>query len=73
LDGPLNSQIFGEAGLLGASLLSLYFGGAGWPVVLSSLGEIGILMGKAHKMYYLQYGLMVDESTGWDIYGYTNF
>lgn len=37
---------------------------------IAALGYPGYLMGLAHTSHYYLYGLMVDEATGWDIYGY---
>ncbi len=71
MDGPVDAEI----GLLGAALAfqvitGAFSGGLGWLSVLGSLGGIGYQMGLAHTTHYYQYGLMVNESTGWDIYGY---
>lgn len=40
---------------------------------VAALGYPGYLMAKAHTSHYYLYGLMVDEATGWDIYGYDDF
>jgi len=37
------------------------------------LASSGYLMGLAHTSHYYPYGLMANETTGWDIYGYDDF
>ena len=44
--------------------------GAGWFSIAASLGLAGYNMGLAHTTTYYHYGLMVNETTGWDIHGY---
>lgn len=67
MDGPVDAQMAGVgAGFLASKLIP----GAGWVNIASELGKSGYYMGLCHKTLYYQYGLMVDETTGWDIYGY---
>ncbi len=69
MDGPLDLEI----GMAAAALAGQLTNGATWISAAATLGVLGDKMIKCHLGYYYQYGLMVDEETGWDIYGYTNY
>jgi hypothetical protein len=69
MDGPLDLEI--QAMLL--TLAPLLASGISWGGVFLSLGGALQPAVKCHMSYYYFYGLMVDEETGWDIYGYTDF
>jgi hypothetical protein len=73
MDGPLDFQIIVSPVNIAGQLIDGLASGSGWLSVFTSLGATGVLMGKCHTTYYYHYGLMVDETTGWDIYGYDNF
>ena len=66
MDGPSDFDL----GVTAASIPIMFALGAGWLTVAESLGHAGYQMGLAQVTLYYQYGLMVDEGTGWDIYGY---
>ncbi|WP_146405989.1 lipase family protein [Allorhodopirellula heiligendammensis] len=67
MDGPVDAQLAGVGIVFLASKL---IPGAGWVNVASELGASAYYMGLSHTTLYYQHGLMVDESTGWDIHGY---
>jgi len=66
MDGPVDSAM----ALYSFGALAGLLTGAGWFSIAASLGRAGYHMGLAHTTLYYQYGLMVNESTGWDIHGY---
>ena len=69
MDGPLDLKV----GFYGVGLSVQLASGAGWAIASASLGVLSYLMGLCHVTHYYHYGLMVDEATGWDIYGYEQF
>ena len=69
MDGPLDVKV----GYLAAILTTQLASGVGWLTASANMGALGYLMGLCHVTHYYHYGLMVDETTGWDIYGYDNF
>lgn len=69
MDGSLDLDIGIPATWIAAQRAS----GVGWPAVLINLGVLGYKMGLCHITKYYHYGLMFDENTGWDIYGYEDF
>ncbi len=66
MDGPLDLEMAQYTVSTLVGLLS----GAGWLSIAASLGRAGYTMGLAHMTVYYHYGLMVDETTGWNIHGY---
>ncbi|KLU03234.1 Phospholipase A1 [Rhodopirellula islandica] len=66
MDGPIDLEVAIQTGILTAQLVS----GVGWGTIFLNMGKLGYKMGIAHTTLYYQYGLMFDENTGWDIYGY---
>ncbi len=66
MDGPLDFEIGTSIVLLAQALVP----GAGWAGVAVNLGAALYYMGLSHTAVYYQYGMMVNEDTGWDIYGY---
>jgi hypothetical protein len=69
MDGPLDLEI--QAYL--ATLLPHLALGMSWGAIFLAFGGTLQPAVKCHTSYYYFYGLMVDEETGWDIYGYTQF
>jgi|GEM_PF-1838380 len=67
MDGPIDLEIAIGATFLTVKLAS----GTGWMATFASLGYLGYKMGLAHTTHYYLYGLLVNEQTGWDVYGYT--
>ena len=61
MDGPLDFEI-NTALFVGAVTANPL----GWA---AAMGSAHPLMGLAHTTPYYQYGLMVNETSGWDIYG----
>jgi len=66
MDGPLDLEVT----LLSIALAAELASGVGWAAVLANGGQVMYYMGLAHTTQYYLYGLMVNETTGWDIYGY---
>jgi hypothetical protein len=66
MDGPDDWDLAVSSLGLAAKVAS----GAGIASIIFDLGSIGYTMGLAHTTLYYQYGVFVDEATGWDIYGY---
>ena len=66
MDGPKDFEVAWMAGVLVGQLAS----GLSIPAVILNLGGIGVTMGLCHTGLYYHWGVMVDTSRGWDIYGY---
>jgi len=66
MDGPVDWDLALSSLGFAAKVAS----GAGIASIIFDLGSIGYTMGLAHTTLYYQYGVFVDETTGWDIYGY---
>jgi hypothetical protein len=66
MDGPYDLEIIAARTLLAASWLA----GLGWVATLGTSGANWARMVQCHFNTHVQYGLMINEDTGWDIYGY---
>ena len=66
MDGPYNVEIVAARTLLVASWLA----GLGWVATFGTSEANWTRMVQCHFNTHVQYGLMVNEDTGWDIYGY---
>jgi hypothetical protein len=66
MDGPLDGEMAFALAYAGTQIAS----GIGILSAITGMGAVGYVMIEAHTRPFVFYGVLVDEATQWDIYGY---